>query len=108
MSSTLPVGAACLRMAQAPATWGAAIDVPLAIAKLLSGYNEMISSPGANSDRKGATFEKDATWSSFVVAPTLTALDTHSGAVSGAVAPSFPAATTVAMPTARRLSMNGL
>ena len=37
MSSTLAVGAACLRMAQAPATWGAAIDVPLATAKFPPG-----------------------------------------------------------------------
>ncbi len=57
ISSTLAVGAACLRIAQAPATCGAAIDVPLATAKLSPGYDERISSPGANSDRKGATFE---------------------------------------------------
>ena len=57
ISSTLAVGAACFRMAQAPATCGAAIEVPLATAKLSPGYEEMISSPGANSDRKGATFE---------------------------------------------------
>src|SRR5262245_7465358 len=81
MSSTLAFGAACFRMAQAPATWGAAIDVPLAAAKASPGYDETISSPGANNERKGATFEKSATWSSFVVAPTLTALDTHAGAL---------------------------
>ena len=68
----------------------------------------MISSPGANSDRKGATFEKSATWSSLVVAPTLTAVETHAGALSSLVEPSLPDATTVAMPTERRLSMNGL
>jgi hypothetical protein len=44
-------------MAQAPATCGAAIDVPLATAKFSKGYDERISSPGANSDRNGATFE---------------------------------------------------
>src|SRR6185503_17574487 len=108
ISSTVAVGAACFRMAQAPATCGAAIDVPLDTAKLSPGYREMISSPGANSDRKGATFEKSATRSSFVVAPTLTALDTHAGALSWLVDPSLPDAMTVAMPAARRLSMNGL
>ena len=107
-SSTLAVGAACLRIAQAPVTCGAAIDVPLAIAKSPPGNDEMMSAPGANRDRKGATFEKSATWSSLVVAPTLTAVDTHAGALSWPVAPSLPAATTVAMPAARRLSMNGL
>jgi hypothetical protein len=42
------------------------------------------------------------------VAPTLTALDTHAGALSWLVAPSFPEATTVAIPAERRLSINGL
>ena len=36
-SSTLAVGAACFKMAQAPATWGAAIDLPLATAHWASG-----------------------------------------------------------------------
>ena len=57
IASTLAVGAACFRMAHAPATCGAAIDVPLATAKFSPGYDEMISSPGANNDMKGATFE---------------------------------------------------
>src|SRR6267142_2069406 len=107
-SSTVALGLACLRIAQAPAMCGEAIDVPLATANWPPGYDEMISSPGANSDRKGATFEKSATWSSLVVAPTLTAVETHAGALISLVDPSLPDATTVAMPTERRLSMKGL
>src|SRR5258705_859953 len=108
ISSTLPVGLACLSTAQAPVTCGAAIDVPLAITNAPPGYEEVMLSPGANRDRKGATFEKYATWSSLVVAATLTAVDTHAGALSWSRAPLLPEATTVAMPAARRLSMNGL
>src|SRR5881397_4373229 len=108
ISSTLAVGLACLSTAQVPATCGAAIDVPLAIANPPPAKDEMILTPGANRDRNGATFEKYATWSSFVVAPTLTALETHAGALSWSVAPSLPAATTVAIPAERRLSMKGL
>ena len=108
ISSTFAVGLACLSTAQVPATCGAAIDVPLAIANPPPANDEMMLTPGANRDRKGATFEKSATWSSLVVAPTLTAVETHAGALSRSMAPLFPEATTVAMPAARRLSMNGL
>src|SRR5882724_5272269 len=82
ISSTLACGAACFRIAQAPATCGAAIDVPRATTNRPLGYDERMGSPGANSDRKGATYEKSATWSLLVVAPTLTAVDTHAGALS--------------------------
>src|SRR3989442_2411901 len=107
-SSTLAVGLACLSTAKVPVTCGAAIDVPLAIENTPPGYDEVMLTPGANRDRKGATFEKYATWSSLVVAATLTAVETHAGALSWSTAPLFPEATTVAMPAARRLSMNGL
>src|SRR2546427_201256 len=40
--STVPVGAACLRIAHAPATWGAAIDVPLATANPPPTVDEVI------------------------------------------------------------------
>ena len=43
--------------------------------------------------------------SDFVVAPTLIADEIHAGALSAFVSPSLPAATTVAIPTDRRLSM---
>src|SRR5205823_367389 len=100
ISSTFAVGLACLSTAQVPATCGAAIDVPLAIANPPPANDEMMLTPGANRDRKGATFEKSATWSSLVVAPTLTAVETHAGALSRSMAPLFPEATTVAMPAA--------
>jgi len=64
-----------------------------------------MESPGANSDRKDAAFEYEATTSDLVVAPTLTAEDMHAGELSAFVAPLLPAATVVAMPTDRRLSM---
>ncbi len=50
-------------------------------------------------------FEYEATTSDLVVAPTLTAEDMHAGELSAFVAPLLPAATVVAMPTDRRLSM---
>jgi hypothetical protein len=68
----------------------------------------VIESPGAKSERNGATFENHATSSVSVVAPTLTADDTHAGAARPVCQPSFPAATTVATPIARSLSMLGL
>src|SRR5262245_33576708 len=56
-------------------------------------------------------FEYEAMTSDFVVAPTLTAVEMHPGALTEFVDPfspsttAFPAATAVAMPTDRRLSM---
>src|SRR5713101_5875245 len=64
--------------------------------------------PGAKRDRKDATFENDDTVSVFSVEPTLTAEEIHAGELSFEVEPSLPAATTVAMPTERRLSTSGL
>ena len=54
---------------------------------------------------KSATFENDATTSDLVVAPTLIADETHAGELRALLAPLLPAATVVAMPTDRRLSM---
>src|SRR5262245_60707630 len=65
-------------------------------------------SPGANTDRTGPTLENDETTSDLVVEPTLTADETHDGALSCEVAPVLPDAATKAMPTERRLSMKGL
>ena len=42
------------------------------------------------------------------MAPTLTALDTHAGALIWLGDPSLPDAMTVAMPAARKLSIKGL
>ena len=47
-SSTLAPGTACLRIAQAPATCGAAIEVPLDSKNTPPGYDETMLLPGAN------------------------------------------------------------
>ena len=64
----------------------------------------MIDDPGASSERNEAEFENDDTASDFVVDPTLTTPGTQPGALIAFVAPSLPAATTVAMPAERRLA----
>ena len=69
---------------------------------------EVIDSPGANRVRNGATFENHETSSFCPVDPTLIAVGTQAGAAMASVAPSFPEATMVAIPAARRLSMIGL
>ena len=56
---------------------------------------------------KDAVFENEATMSDFEVAPTLIAEEIHPGELRAFVKPLFPAATTVAIPTDRRLSMIG-
>jgi hypothetical protein len=53
----------------------------------------------------GATLEKDDTTSLLVVEPTLTADEMHAGEASAVGVPSLPAATTVAIPTDRSVSM---
>ncbi len=60
--------------------------------------------PGASRDRNEALLENHDTVSALVVDPTLIAVEMHAGNSSRPVAPSFPAATTVAIPTERRLS----
>src|SRR5258706_8640637 len=105
---TLASGAACFSSPQTPATCGAAIDVPLSGSYPPPGIDEVIDSPGAKSDRNGAVFENQATSSCLVVAPTLTADEMQAGAARPNGQPSLPAATTVATPMARRLSIIGL
>jgi hypothetical protein len=104
-SSTVWVGAAWRRIANAPATGGAAIDVPSKVAKPAGGTDDVIGEPGASRDRKGATFENAHTASAAApespVAPTLTAVDTQAGELIASVNPVFPAATTVATPALR-------
>jgi hypothetical protein len=67
-------------MAHAPATCGAAIDVPLKTAKAPPGIDEVIDEPGARSDRKAAEFENEEIASVFVVDPTLIAVEMQPGA----------------------------
>ncbi len=65
--------------AKAPATCGAAIEVPLKVAKP-PGTDELMDDPGAKTSMKAATFEKLETISDLVVEPTLIALEMHAGA----------------------------
>src|SRR5262245_9942894 len=105
LSLTLAEGFWDLRIAQAPATCGAAMDVPSKAAKPPPGTDEVMTPPGARRLRIGALLEKFATKSDFVVAPTLMALEMQAGAEMPSAKPSFPEAMTVAMPTERRLSI---
>lgn len=108
ISSTVASGAACLSTAKAPVTCGVAIDVPLAMAYMPPGYEDVMDEPGAHRDMKEAAFEYDATTSLLVVAPTLTTVEMQPGELNAFTELLFPAAATVAMPTARRLSTIGL
>src|SRR5262249_22060191 len=99
---------ACFTIAQAPATCGAAIDVPSYTSKLPPGTEERIEDPGASSESWGDMSEKSETSSSFVVEPTLTADEIQAGNARAAGSPSFPAATLVGMPTDRRLLMRAV
>jgi hypothetical protein len=54
-------------MAQAPATWGVAIEVPLRNPNSASVSDERMEDPDAKRDRKVAEFEKDEIESAFVV-----------------------------------------
>ena len=105
---TLAVGAPCRSAAQAPATCGAAMDVPLNASKLPPGTDETIESPGARSERNDATFEKEEIWSLRSVEPTLTTEEMQAGDEMLVFVPLLPDATTVATPMDRRLSMIGL
>src|SRR5690349_14888295 len=84
------------------------MDVPDRYSKSPPGIDERISSPGAKSERNGETFENHATRSSSCVAPTLIADEMQAGDARLAGSALFPAATMVATPSARRLSMAGL
>src|SRR2546427_9948046 len=81
------------------------MDVPLSMAKPPPVTDERMSSPGANSDMNGATFEKDDTASDFVVDPTLTADEIQAGDDSAVGEPSLPGATTGGIPGERSVSM---
>jgi hypothetical protein len=104
-SATVAVGFFCLRIAQAPVTWGVAIEVPPFKPNPPPGTEELMEDPGAKSERKVAEFEELETASDLVAFPTLTAVEIQAGAFSASEKPSFPEAATVAMPTERRLSI---
>ena len=101
-------GVSCFRIAHAPATWGAAMDVPSKMSKLPPGTEDMIEDPGARSERSGDMFENSETSSVFVTEPTLTAEETHAGNESASGSPSLPEAVTVGMPTDRRLAITAV
>jgi hypothetical protein len=64
----------------------------------------VIASPGARSEVSGERLEKPESSPLVEMEPTLTVVETQAGKLMAPVARSFPAATTVAMPTERRLS----
>src|SRR5688572_15598922 len=108
--ATVADGARFRSSAQAPVTCGAAIEVPSSGPKPFGGVSreEVIDTPGASRFKNDAEFEKFATTSVLDVAPTLTAVEMQPGADMLFVNPSLPDEMTVAMPAARRLSMNAL
>ena len=87
-------GFACRYSAIAPATCGAAIDVPLIVfvAVLLVCHAEVMLAPGANRSRHEPKFENDARASLDVVAPTVFAAATRAGEELHALAFELPAA----------------
>src|ERR1700674_3112583 len=95
---TLAPGTACLMMPHAPATCGEAIDVPLSAWYDPPGTEDVIDSPGANSDRNGVTFENHERTSVLSVEPTLTPDEMQAGVVRLVADAELPAATTVATP----------
>ena len=106
---TVAAELADLSSAQAPATCGAAIEVPLAVpkppAEYASGMEDVTASPGASRLRKLALLEKLDIAFCLVVEPTLMAFDRQAGELSPLALPLFPAATTVAVLASRKLSM---
>src|SRR5712692_4356192 len=78
---TLAPGTACLITPHAPATCGAAIDVPLSAWYDPPGTDEVIDSPGASSERNGVTLENHETASVLSVETTLTADEMQAGVV---------------------------
>ena len=92
--------------AQAPATCGAAIDVPLRFPNAPPGIDERMVSPGASSERYWSVLLKLETRSAgrklpSVVEPTLMAEEMHAGDESPAAERLLPDAITVAIPAVR-------
>ena len=105
---TLAPGTASRSRPHAPATCGAAIDVPLNAWNVPPGTEDVMTSPGATSERNDATFENHEMWFDLSIDPTLMAEEIQAGVEIPHVAEPFPDATTVATPIDRRLSMIGL
>src|SRR4051794_22403961 len=96
--------------AQAPATCGAAIDVPLlgpvsSFGTVLSGIDDSICPPGASSSTSDDEFEKLDTTSVFSVEPTVIASEMHDGKLTPVLSDALPDAMTVAMSLARNVVM---
>ena len=64
--------------------------------------------PGASSSTCWLEFEKSATSRPSVLAPTVTAVEMHDGALTPPLEPSLPEATIVTMPAERKLSIAAL
>ena len=90
--------------AQAPATCGAAIDVPLFTPNWLFRIDDVIDEPVASKSKKLALLLKIETASDLVVEPTLITLDMQAGELNEIEEPALPEDATVAIPTERRLS----
>ncbi len=88
--------------AATPATWGAAIDVPLIVAVAVSEEcpADLMLDPGANRSRHVPKFEKDERASVDVVAPTVSASGVRPGESLHAFAFALPAASEYVTPSA--------
>ena len=111
---TVAFGSIALRTATAPATCGAAIEVPVASHNIRSpGIAEQMYVPGAKTWTIELEFEpivvlpNTASWPGAVkvVLPTVMAFLTRAGNRPPADPSSFPEATTVAVPTRLRVSI---
>ena len=105
ISSTVAFGDRERITANAPATCGVAIEVPLSDAKPPPGTAELMLEPGASRSRICALLEKLDTVSDLVVEPTLIAVEMQAGAPMAEVRLSLPDAITVAIPAERRRSI---
>src|SRR4029434_10860146 len=102
-SATVAVGFADLSRAQAPATCGVAIEVPLAAPYAFPGIDDTTLPPGASRLRKLALLETPDIAFCLSVDPTLIALEMHAGEERPDALPPLPAAMTVAMLAPRKL-----
>ena len=108
-SPTAPAGAASRARAKAPATYGAAIEVPDFSAKPPPGTDETMRVPGASRLKPvGAASEKLAIWPVVSRAPTEMAPDEHAGNETPSGLEWLPEATVTAMPEPRQVLDGGL
>ena len=82
--------------------------MPLRTLNPAPGTDELIDSPGARRERKGATSENQEIPSDFDTEPTLTADGTHAGLAIDHRAPLLPDAAIEGMPIDLKLSIAGL